>query len=153
MLLPHYDRIAMEHCEMVISTMREMASYYFQELCFGDRTQAKLAKFDQQIGLFLIGGEPWLPPIKSDESTQAYYWSRQVVRAPELSTVALFICAIHPTEACVERSFSHQDLINSDLRNLLSEISVQALIRLRFNFDSLFQSRKIMIDADGEFSE
>ena len=113
-----------------------MAEYYFQELGLeAVLVKSKMSKMSGQMAAYVLGGGLW--EQKSDENI-INYWTRQVFRATELARVALFACAPHPTEACVERTFSHQGLISSDLRGSLSEESVRALMKVRFNYLSLF---------------
>ena len=57
----------------------------------------------------------------SKEAVVQYYLTRQVLRAPELARIALIANAPDPTEACVERSFSHQELLSNAIRCSLSQ--------------------------------
>ena len=51
----------------------------------------------------------------------------------ELGTTALALLNVHPTEACVERSFSIQSYIHTKLRNRLSADSVEMEMFLNIN--------------------
>ena len=50
------------------------------------------------------------------------YWFELAVHVPLLSKVAVAIFSITPSEACVERSFSAQGLVHSDLRSNLETV-------------------------------
>ena len=52
---------------------------------------------------------------------------------PNLAKVALRLARINPTEASVERSFSAQGVLHSDLRNSLSDRSGHALLFVQMN--------------------
>ena len=71
------------------------------------------------------------------------------MEAPEMSRAATFCYSAHPTEACVERSFSHQGRIMDDLRAQLSETSVQALMKVRFNLKTLCGQLPSATDSTG----
>ena len=62
--------------------------------------------------------DPVPPPVA--------YWQRVCLYVPLLGKVALAVFSINPTEAAVERSFSHQSLLHSDLRNRMSEETIHA---------------------------
>ena len=120
----------------ITDELRSMAQYYFQELGIeGISVCNKIAKVNIQMAAYVLGGCLW--ELESEKETVVHYWTRQVFRAPELARVELFYCTTHPTEACVERTFSHQGLICNDLRSSLSEKSVKALMKVRFNYLSL----------------
>ena len=122
-----------------------MAEYYFQELGLeAVSVKSKISKMNGQMAGFLLGGGLW---EQNSEEDIVHYWTRQVFRAPELARLALLACAPHPTEAFVERGFSHQGLICNDLRGSLSEESVKALMKVRFNYLSLF-SEPSPLDPD-----
>lgn len=67
-----------------------------------------------------------------------HYWQEIALHVPLLSLVAKALFSIHPTEACVERSFSAMGLLHTDLRNSLSEESVKALLNVKFNTARLY---------------
>ena len=52
------------------------------------------------------------------------YWHSNALTIPLLTKVALTIFSIVPSEAAVERSFSHQSLLHTDLRNKLHEDTI-----------------------------
>ena len=66
------------------------------------------------------------------------YWFELAVHVPLLSKVAVAIFSITPSEACVERSFSAQGLVHSDLRSNLEDSSVQAIMQVRMNIHHLY---------------
>lgn len=75
-----------------------------------------------ELGRFIIRDGPFLvgeTPVEPKE-----YWTRMAVTSPRLAKIALRLLAIAPTEASVERAFSHRANIHSALRNALSDASV-----------------------------
>ena len=66
-----------------------------------------------------------LPP--NPMPSPANYWHGVAVHLPLLAKVVLTIFAITPSEACVERSFSNQTLLHTDLRSTLDDSTIQAL--------------------------
>jgi hypothetical protein len=78
-------------------------------------------------------------------STQRHYthfdpkrvWYLYKDTAPELSSVAIALLSIVPSEAAVERSFSMQDMVHSKRRNKLHDISVEAEMFIKFNSRAL----------------
>ena len=100
----------------ITDKLRSMGEYYFQEL--GLETSSititnKIDKLNAQMAAYIIGGGLW--ELESEEETLVHYWIRQVFRVPELARVALFSCTPHPTEACVERTFSHHSRCENDV--------------------------------------
>ena len=61
------------------------------------------------------------------------YWHSVAIHVPLLAKVAVAVHSISPSEACVERSFSHQGLVHSDLRSRLTDESIRALMTVRMN--------------------
>ena len=113
-----------------------MAEYYFQELSLeAVSVKSKKSKMNGQMARFVLGGGYW---EQNSEEDIVDYWTRQVFRASELARFVLLAWAPHTTEACVERSFSHQGLISNDLRGSFLEESVKALMKVRINYLSLF---------------
>ena len=118
-----------------VAKAEQVARYYMQELGFvGDQLEAKMEKVRKQLGAFLLGRGKW---VREGSEGALAYWGRHCVEAPEMSRAAAFCYSAHPTEACVERSFSHQGRIMGDLRAQLSETSAQALTKVRFNLKTL----------------
>jgi len=64
-------------------------------------------------------------------------WRLQERTTPELAICALSLLSICPTEAAVERSFSRQGLVHSNLRNRSSDKSVQMQMLHSFNMRAL----------------
>jgi hypothetical protein len=54
------------------------------------------------------------------------FWESVALSVPLLAKIAITIYHICPSEACVERSFSQQSSIHTDLRSSLDETSVRA---------------------------
>lgn len=71
------------------------------------------------------------------------FWELLAPHVPVLAIVAMAIYSMHPTEACVERSFSAQGLLYSELRSSLSDESINALMTIRMNVDRVFQIPQI----------
>ena len=67
-------------------------------------------------------------------SSPLSYWQSKLNVAQELSEFAIFIHSIPVTEAAVERTFSVQKILDTPIRNALSEKVVQAALFVRFNF-------------------
>ena len=65
------------------------------------------------------------------------FWQRAASTLPNLAKVALRLLRVNPTEASVERSFSAQGILHSDLRNRLSDESVESLMFVRMNVSLL----------------
>ena len=66
------------------------------------------------------------------------HWEGVALHVPILAKVATTIFGISPSEACVERSFSNQGLLHSDIRASLDDSSVRALMSVRMNLPRLF---------------
>lgn len=66
------------------------------------------------------------------------YWESISIEVPLLAKVALTILSICPSEACVERCFSAQGLIHSELRANLDDDSIRALMSVRMNILRLY---------------
>ena len=56
------------------------------------------------------------------------YWHGIAIHVPLLAKVVVAVHSITPSEACVERSFSQQGLLHSEVRASLSAESVKALM-------------------------
>ena len=96
-----------------------------------------MAQLKTQVGQWVTRTGPLaviarpLPPL-------VQYWEGVALHVPILAKVAITIFGLSPTEACVERSFSNQGLLHSDLRASLDDSSVRALMSVRMNFPRLF---------------
>jgi hypothetical protein len=66
------------------------------------------------------------------------YWEGVALHVPILAKLAIVIFGLAPSEACVERSFSHQGLLHSDLRGSLDDSSIKALMSVRMNLSHFF---------------
>ena len=55
-----------------------------------------------------------------------------------LSKVALIVHKIVPSEASVERSFSNQGVVHSDLRSSLDHTTVRSIMVVRMNLVNVF---------------
>ena len=76
-------------------------------------------------------------PVNSNTSYPSLrmYWTDrlQFTDTEMLATIALEMLAINPSEASVERSFSHQKLTHSTLRNRLADEVVEAQMFIKTN--------------------
>ena len=66
------------------------------------------------------------------------YWHEMAIHMPLLAKVAVAIHSVMHSEACVERSFSQQGLLHSDLRSRLSDKSIKSLMTVRMNIVRLY---------------
>lgn len=87
--------------------------------------QLQLGSFIIREGVFNVGTAN---PISMD-----VFWRSKAVTCPKLAKFALGLLAIAPTEASVERAFSHRKLLHNPLRNALQDASVEALMYVRMN--------------------
>ena len=70
---------------------------------------------------------------QEDAESVERYWTLRAISAPPLAKAALRFLSISPTEAAVERAYSHLKHTHSQLRNRLKEPSVNALMFVRMN--------------------
>ena len=82
-----------------------------------------LPKLKAQIGQWVLRSGPLAVPV--DHPTPLAYWQQIALDLPHLSIIAMVVFSIAPSEACVERSFSHQKQVHSDSRARLSDDSVR----------------------------
>ena len=74
----------------ITDELRSMPQYYFKELGFeGISALNKIDKVNIQMAAYVLGGGLW--ELESEKETVVHYWTRQVVRAPELARVACFL--------------------------------------------------------------
>ena len=64
-------------------------------------------------------------------------WADMLIVASELATVACAFLSISPSEAAVERSFSHQGIVHSKRRFLLSEEHTSNELQIKLNLPLL----------------
>ena len=83
------------------------------------------------VGSFLLRENPF--PLTQEDKDFETYWRLRAVSSPVLAKVALKVGSISPSEAAVERAFSHLKLLHSKLRNRLHERSVDVLMFVRMN--------------------
>eukprot|EP00668_Euglena_longa_P036889 GGOE01047459.1.p3 GENE.GGOE01047459.1~~GGOE01047459.1.p3 ORF type:complete len:102 (+),score=0.13 GGOE01047459.1:500-805(+) len=72
---------------------------------------------------------------------------------PILAKVALTLFSLTPSEACVERCFSHQSLLHSDLRANLDDASVRPLMCVRMTTPRLLLTSPVENAAKEEVAE
>jgi hypothetical protein len=65
--------------------------------------------------------------------TTMEFWKSKVGELPLLSSLAMDIMAVPPTEVSVERLFSHLKIVLTDRRNRLSSNLVESILFLRLN--------------------
>ena len=68
----------------------------------------------QDIGRFILREGPF----KAEALTAEAYWQQLAISSPRLAKVALRVLSIAPSEAAVERAFSHRKLIHSNIHEL-----------------------------------
>lgn len=83
----------------------------------------------QDIGRFILRDGPY----KAEAASAEAYWQQLAITAPRLAKVARKVLSIAPSEAAVERAFSHRKTIHSNIRNSLADASVEALMFVRMN--------------------
>ena len=67
------------------------------------------------------------------------WWKSALRLAPLLGEVALFFFeSVLPTEAAVERSFSHQGIVHSKNRNALLDENIKETMYVRMNYEVVF---------------
>ena len=81
---------------------------------------------------------------ESGKSSLLTYWEGLALTIPLLSKIALSVYSIVPSEASVERSFSHQSIVHSDLRNKLSDEAVQSVMFVRMNVGNFFDVPQVV---------
>jgi len=97
-----------------------------------------ISKHSQFINLFtIINTIKNTCVIKKIDYNSIFVWSGFTTTHFELSTIAIGILSICPSEAAVERSFSMQSDIHSLDRNKLSSELIEAELRIKFNMNSL----------------
>ena len=79
---------------------------------------SEVGRWVARTGLLSIPPNPQPSPVQ--------YWESIALILPMLAKVALTVFAINPSEASVERSFSHQSLVHSDLRSSLGDATIDA---------------------------
>lgn len=116
-----------------------VSSYFVPLLKKYGHDEAVLPALQEQLGQWVQRAGPLtVPPAQNPPLDPSTYWRSISLHVPLLSKVALTIFAIAPSEASVERSFSHQGLVHSDLRASLDDSSVQAVMTVRMNIARFF---------------
>lgn len=77
--------------------------------------------------------ESFNPPRLEPECNILEYWKLKRSVFPNLYKMALVLLAVPASQASVERSFSALKIILSDIRNKLSDESLQNILLLRLN--------------------
>jgi Protein of unknown function (DUF 659)/hAT family C-terminal dimerisation region len=67
-------------------------------------------------------------------------WFLYTDKAPEMSYVALALLSVNASEACVERSFSAQGFVHSDVRNRLGPKEVENELIIKLNSELITES-------------
>lgn len=119
------------NCKNTVSKITLMARHYLGCLSWSpEEVEAALQAIAEDIGEYLLRRGDW---VHNPDETSEKYWQRLLLVAPNLPRVALTANAAHSTEACVERAFSAQGLLHSDLRAALSLEAINSLMVLRWN--------------------
>lgn len=103
------------------------------------RIAMQLAQFKQMNAAFecCVGEE-----VGSKHGVINYWLSRvDSVETADLARAALALLSINPSEASVERTFSQQKLIQSKLRNRLSDELIEQQMMLRCNYSTVSGAR------------
>ena len=87
--------------------------------------RTEMGKWVQRSGPLSVPPNPQPSPTR--------YWQSIALVVPMLAKVALAVFSITPSEAAVERSFSHQSLVHSDLRTRLDDSTIEAVMMVRMN--------------------
>ena len=90
-----------------------------------------LPSLQGQLGQWVSRSGPLCVPVGDPHPLD--YWNIMAIHVPLLAKVAVALHSVSPSEACVERSFSHQGLLHSDLRSRLTDESIKALMSVRMN--------------------
>ena len=105
--------------------------------------------------LTLAGGscvtDHWPFPILSPPPLT--YWEGRALLVPLLAKVGVHVYSIVPSEAAVERSFSNQTILHSELRNRMTEKTINDLMYVRMNVGHFFEvpqvpsAKKMKVEA------
>lgn len=95
-----------------------------------------LPQLKSQVGQWVTRNGP-LAAIAQPLPAPVPFWEGLALHVPILAKVTITIFGLTPSEACVERSFSNQGLLHSDLRANLDDSSVKALMSVRMNIPRL----------------
>ena len=77
-------------------------------------------------------------------------WEGVALTTPLLAKIGLHVFSIVPSEASVERSFSHQSLVHSDLRNRMAESTIHSVMYVRMNVGNFFDVPQVTKKAKTE---
>ena len=113
-----------------------MASYCAPLLAKLGHTGDVLPALRGQLGQWVSRSGPVCIPQADPHPLE--YWHEMAIHMPLLAKVAVAIHSVTPSEACVERSFSQQGLLHSDLRSRLSDKSIKSLMTVRMNIVRLY---------------
>jgi hypothetical protein len=69
-------------------------------------------------------------------------WNLYLLDAPIISHAAVAILSVSASEASVERTFSAQGLVHSDLRNRLADATVEAELFIKFNHRTVINAEQ-----------
>lgn len=89
-----------------------------------------------QLGQWVSRSGPVCIPVGDPNPLD--YWHQMAIHMPLLAKVAVAVHSVCPSEACVERSFSQQGLLHSDLRVRLTDKSIKSLMTVRMNILRLY---------------
>jgi hypothetical protein len=84
-----------------------------------------LPQLKVQVGQWVMRTGPLTIPEGSPPDP-IMYWQSIAMNVPLLAKAVLCLFSLSPSEASVERSFSHQTLLHADLRSSLDDASIQA---------------------------
>ena len=104
--------------------------------------KAQVGQWVTRNGPLAITERPLPQPVQ--------YWEGIALHVPILAKVAITIFTVTPSEASVERSFSHQSLLHSDLCANLEDESVRALMSVRMNIPRLLFLPPVVKEEEAE---
>ena len=84
-----------------------------------------LPQLNVQMGQWVMRAGPLAIP-QGPPPDPVLYWQSVAMNVPLLAKAVLCLFALSPSEACVERIFSHQTLLHTELRSSLDDASIQA---------------------------
>jgi hypothetical protein len=121
-------------------------SDFLKKFGFGDEVLPQLKKevgqWVTRSGPLAINARPLPRPLD--------YWEGVALHVPILARVTTTLFNMVVSEASVERSFSHQSLLHSDLRTNLDPSSVRALMTVRMNFHRMFPASSSVKEEEKE---
>ena len=130
---------------------------YFCFRCRGDEREIKDIELDthENLCVQLRSFTRKLHPFNKMRADLDYpaYWAFAERACPDLAQVAFAIRAMTMSEACTERSFSHQKIVHEPRRANLGHSQVEAEVYIRMNWEKFTEknvrkSKKQRVDKN-----